>query len=274
MVLIPLLILGRQFASTDTTRSIVLRSSVIGICFFIFGVAVEVLQKFSGRDASIHDIIANGWGILAGVLFYFAVKLWRYPDSAFSVFVLVSLSICSIGAASREPLLMLHDVWSMHRNFPDLASFESEMELQRFFLRKCGARQSKQDVTGGERSMEVIYAADPYPAATLVEMVRDWTDLESFEIDVALDEAYTGDSLTFAIRITNANDLSYHGEWTLYPGQPKHVRVTRQEMNAGADAELLDLSNIQYVDLIVIDPIEQVQVRFDSMRLTLNQPET
>ncbi len=95
ILLVPLLVLGRQFKETDTAKSIIVRTFIVALCVFLFGVIVELLQSVSGRSPSVHDIIANGWGIIAGLLFYAALVLWRYPNSTFSVIVLIGLAICA-----------------------------------------------------------------------------------------------------------------------------------------------------------------------------------
>ena len=64
----------------------------------------------------------------------------------------------------------------------------------------------------------------------------------------------------------------YRGKWTLYPGQPRHISITRQEMNERTRDGVMDFSEIRYVDLTVVDPVEPVRLRFDSIGLTLRRP--
>ena len=59
-----------------------MRTLQVAIGLLIFGTLMEWLQTSMGRQAAVHDAIANGLGILAAACWYWAMKIKRYQPSA------------------------------------------------------------------------------------------------------------------------------------------------------------------------------------------------
>jgi hypothetical protein len=124
------------------------------------------------------------------------------------------------------------------------------------------------------RSATRTYQATPYPAATLVEMESDWSQLKTLEVDVTLDASYPDADVQLMIKVidrlhqTDHTD-TYRGQWTITRGQTQHIRISREEILQGPDDRQLDLTKIKYLDLMLLDPVAETKVRFDNLRLTL-----
>ena len=252
--------------------SLAVRSMLVLVGLFAFGVAIELTQQFFGRSAAVHDAVANGLGILAATFWVWARSF--PPDRWWSPRILLSSAGFLLAIAWWNPLMILRDVVRVHWDFPMLASFESREELKRWYLRECEARLSRQDATSGNHSMEVIFQPTSYPGTTLVEMQSDWSAMKTLELDVVLDPSYSGRSVRFMLKVIdklhqNNHEDAFRGTWTLEVGQPQRIRVTREEVVRGPDDRELDLSKVEAVDLLLLEPGETTKVRFDRLKLTL-----
>ena len=98
--------------------------------------------------------------------------------------------------------------------------------------------------------------------------------MRTLEMDVTLDASCADREVRFAVKVVdyserNSDRDTFRGEWTLVPGRPQHIRITRDELVDGPDHWKLDLSHIRYVALKVLQPSETIKLRVDAMRLTL-----
>lgn len=253
----------------------------IGTVFFVvfsvllFGVGIEIAQSMSGRMAAVHDAVANGLGIIAAVVSYYAIAMRRTAPWTSGTLALVAVGILAI--AWRPPLTVLHDVAKAKWQFPTLASFDSKAEFGRFYFHRCEPSLVQKDATDGLYAIEVNYStATKYPVASLNEIQPDWSSAESLELDVILDESYSGESFEIMIRVVDRNEFEGHRNDDHYrrtielkPGEHQHVSITRQELIDGPKERKLDLRSIVGIDLIAIQPAENVRIRFDAIRLVL-----
>ncbi len=255
--------------------SFLARVAVIAATLFATGFATEFGQRFVGRSAAIHDAIANGLGILAATLCYFA---WHYKQAhpqrrAVSVALLAAAGI-SIGMASWAPVGMLRDILVARWQFPLIASFESKTALLRWdFLRSKG-RLTTDGVTHGSYAMEVTVSATATPGPMLYEVNPDWTNMKTLELDVVLDKAYPRESVQLMVRVIdrfhrNYDTDTFRSYWTLKPGQPQHLCITRDQIIHGPDTRKIDLANIRHIVLTVMEPGVTTTLRVDNVRLTL-----
>ncbi len=254
------------------------RSVLVFLILFAFGAGMELVQNVMGRHAAFHDAVANGLGILAAILCFWAWQLSR--RNAKSRWIPRSMFLAAgflLAIAWWTPAVILWDVAKVRRDFPMLASFESEIELQRFFFRECRPRLTRRDATDQLYAMEITFAPTSYPAATLFEMQPDWSAAEKLELDVVLDESYSGESVEFMVKVVDSHHSDDHADtfrqsFRLKRGIPTHIEIDREELVNGPDTRPLDLSSIRYVDLLVLRPGETTKVRVDSLRLALQSP--
>lgn len=253
------------------TRSLLVRAVAVWIAVSILGIAIEVVQQRFGRSGTLHDAVANSLGIMAAAMGFSWWSIKRnQPARRWFPRSLLAGAIFCVGLSWWTPTRILADVVRMHLSFPMLASFESTMELDRFYFRDCFGKRTRKDATDGQFAMEVTYEPTEHPAATLTEFKHDWTSMKSLELDIVLDENYPGNG-QFMLKVMdkkhrNHND-AYRGQWTLVPGQPIHLSISREEIENGPDGRLMDLTCIQFVDLLMLRPVQFAKVRFDNLHL-------
>ena len=254
------------------------RCLLVGIGVFVFGVLIEIVQTTLGRMGNMGDAINNGLGILSATLLYWGWQLQRSRlDSRYLPRAFYITSGMLIAIAWWNSVIIILDACSVHSDFPTLATFESKIQLSRFYSRECELSLSQLNVTEGNYSMEVANQATDHPATTLIELQHDWSQLETLEVDATLDVDYPGGDVELMIKVIdeprqNRHADTYRGQWTLEPGKTKHIQITREEIMQGPDVREMDLTRIKFVDLMLIDPAAPAKVRFDDLRLTLQSP--
>ena len=255
--------------------SLLVRSVVVLLALFAFGVLVEVMQAYSGRNFAIHDAVANGLGIVAALCVYWYSRLARLGHNEFFFRgMFVAIATAAMVVAWWSPIAILYDVVEKHRRFPLLASFESDTELQRFYFRDCEWRRTHQDATDGSHSMQVTFHPTDYPAATMIELIPDWSGMQTLELDITADDSQWDPRALVLLKVIDVHrqrgstDM-YRHRWQMRPGQRKHIRITREELADGPDTRQLDLSQIRYVELTVLDADREMTMRVDAIRLTL-----
>ncbi|MFK8112850.1 MAG: hypothetical protein AB8B91_11640, partial [Rubripirellula sp.] len=231
-------------------------------------------QSAFGRTGNLGDAVNNGLGITAFLLMYWGWRMLRSRRTRRAIprFLLATAGVL-LAIAWWTPIALLRDERAVQSQFPSLATFESRMQLSRFYFRECVGELSSKNVTEGNRSMEVIYQPTPHPAATLVELKADWSGMKTLEIDVTLDASYPDSDARFMIKVIDELHQTHHtdtyrGEWTLLRGKTQRISISRNEILNGPDDRQSDLTKIQYVDLMLLAPVETAKVRFDAMRLT------
>jgi VanZ family protein len=270
-----LLVCHRIWPVRRVSAAMATRCLLVALSVFALGVLIEFAQSNFGRNGNLADAVNNGLGIFAATLCYWGWQLQRSRlSSRASPRAFYAAAGMLLALAWWSPVTMFADARRVQQEFPTLASFESRIQLSRFYYRECEATISNKDVTEGQHSMEVLYQATPYPAATLVEMESDWSQLKTLEVDVTLDASYPDADVQLMIKVidrlhqTDHTD-TYRGQWTITRGQTQHIRISREEILQGPDDRQLDLTKIKYLDLMLLDPVAETKVRFDNLRLTL-----
>lgn len=256
------------------SRKRLARLMIVVTGVFAFGLATEFAQSLLGRRATMHDAVANGLGILAAAALY--LSYWhkrQQPDKRAPRRVLIAIGFLLILCAWLHPAVRLVDMAKVHLDYPLLGSFESNAELERWYMRECKARITDRDATDGHYAMEVTYLPTAYPAATLTDLHTDWSDMKSLELDVTLDSTSPSQRVQLVIKVIdelhhNHSD-TFRKQFTLVAGETTHLRMMRDEIVAGPGTRELDLSRIQYVDLLLLELDAETVIRIDSLRLTL-----
>ena len=97
--------------------------------------------------------------------------------------------------------------------------------------------------------------------------------MQTLEMDVTLDQSCPGGRAEFMVKVLDRlhrhHGDTYRRQWTLVPGETTHLRITRDEIVSGPDTRQLELSRVQFVDLLLLEPIGATKVRIDNMRLKL-----
>jgi len=252
------------------------RIALVGLCVFIAGILVEFVQTLTGRKAAVHDVVANGIGILAAASLGIGLlnHLHRPRHRALTV-GMISLTVVLACVAMIAPLAIIRDVWMIQRSFPSINSFESPMDLRRWHLDDCSAQRVRSNVTDGQYAMRWFIQDAEHPAITLVETVSDWSDVASLELDVTLAPDYSG-LATVIVKVIDFDHMDYHHdvcrkEFQIEPGRTRHLSVNRQEMIEGPDARKLDLSRVKLISLMCDRPREDTWIDVDDIRVEMKR---
>ncbi len=264
-----LLLLRRRFDRQIPVQTVITAVSLV----FTFGVLIELVQSVSGRSPNLHDVVSNTLGILTAVLVYYAYSLHRSTPKLSMLLVLAGIGL--IWVAWRQPIKQIMDVVKADQEFPVLAAFDSSEEFDRFYFRQCQPRLSVTDVTSGRYSMEMNFSVQPYPGARLQQFNPDWSQIESLEMDMTLGETYSEKNLAMMIQVLdrksdNRNTSCFWRTIELKPGEPQHIKFSREELASGPSGRKLELKAIKAVDWIAIEPAANATVRIDTIELKLN----
>lgn len=262
-------------ASTSTPhqgRRLLIRGVVVWISLSLFGLGMEFLQGSMGRSLSRHDAIANSLGIAAAVFGYAAIGFRAggrlRTASGFAVVAFVILAV-----AWYRPVAMLSDVARMPSEFPLLASFESSTELTRWHFRGAVGVLVQRDVAYGQQAVEVTFAAEQFPAITLIDTVPNWSGYDFLELDARLDANHPAESEMMLIKIIDATQAESESGAFQFPvklirGRPQRIRVPLVDSAGGWNEVAMDWTKIRFVDIGLVEPSDSVVIRFDRLILT------
>ena len=252
----------------EAIRRLLWRCVAVAFCLVAFGASMEYVQGLLGRSAAWHDAFANALGIIAASLWYLGRRVARPTIKRLLWFC----SVCLIALAWYQPFAILHDVWRTQSQYPLLCSFESDMQLTRWYFRGCSAELTATDVTDGQYSAEIRYEPQDFPAATMIEFASDWSDMTALEFDVALADDYPGDSVTMMVSVLDhqrrddSEDI-YRSGHELRRGQATKIRISREALLGGPKYHRLNLSDLQYLDLALVEPVAPARIRVDHVRV-------
>lgn len=248
------------------------RIALVALCVFIVGILVEMLQTLTGRTAALHDVVANGIGILAAASLCIGLlnHLHRPRHRALTV-AMIALTVVLACVAMITPIRIIRDVWTVQSSFPVINSFESPMDIARWHFDDCSARRVQSNVTDGQYAMRWLIQDAEHPAITLIETVADWSNASSLELDVTLDPNYSGVATIFVKVIDHAH-VDYHHDvcrkkFLIEPGQTQHLSVSREEMVNGPETRKLDMTRIKFVSLTCYRPGQRTWIDVDAIRV-------
>ncbi|MDA8743198.1 hypothetical protein N9N28_01080 [Rubripirellula amarantea] len=261
-----------QIYPAKSFRIWVIRSLIIAALFVVVGVGSEYMQGYFGRSKSLHDAVADSMGISAslGLLVIWGLRKWRLISRT-SASLFLGVSMLPFAVAWWGPTATLADAYAMPREFPMLSSFERPAELERWHFAKCRGKRVRSNVTSGNYALEVAYQVHEHPTATMYEMVRDWSQMDSLRIDATLAPSFQGEFAELAVQIIDARHGSVFRDvhrqiFQLQPGKTLPIEIKCDQMQ-GPTGRKIDLSSVVYLDLQLVRPDSPTIVRFDSIRL-------
>ncbi|MEM6692843.1 MAG: hypothetical protein AAF664_25670 [Planctomycetota bacterium] len=268
---------------TSSIKTIRTRAVVVGFLVLVFGVASEIVQDFFGRSGNLHDAVSDALGISGALCVIVAWTLHRPTVAARSTWAskpfcwaLVVTGILMIGLSWISPVATIHDTLASRREFPLLASFERQAELERWHFRDCSGSLSTQDATLGAQSLEIKFPASQAGNATLFEIKRDWSNAQSLMLEVAVDEKRSCDVNAFVLQIVDQShgreyrDV-FRKEVLIKRGEKQTITIPRQQWISRKSDRPLQLEWIRAINLIITEPSEETVVRVDDIRLSLGE---
>ncbi len=220
-------------------------------------------------------MLSNGLGIVSGLCLSVAHAIlnqnphhrrlprWLWATAGFLI------AIAWWGSVST-----LRDVYAMYNNFPLLASFESETELERWYFNGAIGKRVAAGATHGDRSLEITFSVNPHPSVTMIESIPDWTSAKAVEVDATLDADHVSPEVEMWINVVDRSQSEdyqdiFRKNFVLQRGQPTRLVIRRDELLMPIAGETLDLSSIEFFEFQMIEPSTPTKIRVDFVRLRL-----
>ncbi len=219
------------------------------------GLAIEILQIFSSRDASLADALTNavGAGLFLCIAAFLDRSIWR-PETrtrgrrvvllvaALQLFVL----LIPVGHA-----LLAYSV-RMTR-FPTIMQFTSTLDMYFIEFRDCETSWSDSE---RNRALQIRFLGNDWPGISNFEPSPDWRGFNRLRIDVT----NPGDSsLVLGLRIHDiGHDLDYddrfNTEFAIGAGSRQVLDVPLAAIASAPAGRRLDLSRIGGIVLFRLSP--------------------
>ena len=147
----------------------------------IIGSAIEIIQLFTHRNFSVGDIINDVIGGYLGLLaIVITDKQQAFKSQTISLLVFFLLLVVGLRGLEKH----LVDELILRKDFPELASFENRLEMERWQFKLVNAKPSTKYVKKGRNSLEVEFLPGRYPNISLQHLKSDWSDYEKLSFFV------------------------------------------------------------------------------------------
>ncbi|MDB4614628.1 VanZ family protein [bacterium] len=248
--------------------------SVLAVGLFVFSAAAEYAQQFVGRNTSWGDLTANCMGVIAG---WICFEWWiRRKQPAGRILALVAALILAVGIGPA--IHQLIDCVRERMEFPLLDSFEHGR--MRWRESECAIKvvRNTEVATDGQYVLQWTISPGEFPGCQMYEPYPSWENYEFFEFDVQLAESAPTDQLTVNLKIqdkphvTTPADAKFEDRFQrkigLQKGETQHIKISIDDVLNSPGTRKMDLSQMQLIELFVIEPTESMVVYLDNVRLT------
>jgi VanZ family protein len=234
---------------------------LIGVALFCLGVgaAVEVIQPYFGRDRSLLDLIYDGVGISAALLWYLAYqgrKKWLH-----------ALGMAVLAVSTMQPVYYGVMILARTQAAPYLAGFEQFWEQDIWRAAKNTSARVETNPTGGHW-LRVEMTPGAYPGVSFPEIHHDWQSYSALALRVFSSQPQP---VKLTLRIHDAqhnNDYNdrFNQSLALQPGINDLVIDLNTVANAPKNRQM-DLSEIQGLMLFAVTPEQPLTIFVDDLRL-------
>ncbi|HSC68762.1 MAG TPA: VanZ family protein [Cellvibrio sp.] len=141
------------------------------------GVAIEFIQQFVGRNASVDDVLHNLFGVWLGL--FWGQKPTRIVwGLRFASLLFLSPALWLVIDSGAANLVLRHQ-------FPQVNSFEARYEMEQIQanLRQVKLHQVSSIRSHAENSLEVTLSTDRYAGLSLLGPYGDWGKYKTITMD-------------------------------------------------------------------------------------------
>lgn len=162
------------------------RGAIAAVLVAAFGLVSEITQGWLGRNASIHDLLADLCGIGA------ALSLWG-ASAAGTPWSVAARRLGAVGFLSAgffQPCTVFLDELLAKNELPVLASFEHPWQVSRWFFHGSTAERTHLHATAGNYALRVVLRPGEWlgPSLTMSGGCRDWSKYDRLELDIFVGE--------------------------------------------------------------------------------------
>ena len=252
--------LHRQFSARAPYRSSIRFLLVPGTAVFL-GITSELIQEWTGRTASLQDIVANVLGVAAG-------SIWFRHESVRSKRPDRLVAAILVTASWILPASAIFDVYRQRQEMPLIASFEDELEMSRWSQQDCKWERVPSRATHGHFALSVQLKPSNYPGIALNTPVADWSGYETLAFD-----AFVEDFVTVELGL-KVHDAPHNGDvrdryngWIVLERGATTVRVSLDEVLEAPQGRPMDLTRIKRLQLYAVQPTQPQSFFVDNFRL-------
>lgn len=252
-----------------------------GTVAMLIGIAVEVSQINTGRDADVMDAVRNGVGIVAFLLVAATLderlrkmadgkNIWNQFRWIIRFVALLIFSIPFIRAASWA-------VATIDRNirFPLIADYESGLQVMPMMTRSGSARRIARPAEfqdgSGKYCQEVLLRptrTNPYPTLQIEEPYPDWREYDSLRFRILLQDST---SRTLWIRINDRLHNSHPSDrfnrrLELHPG-PQEIAISLEDIRLAPEKREMNLERMRSIRLFLTPHDTEIRFLLDDIRL-------
>lgn len=233
----------------------------------LVGGSIELLQDIVGRQASLQDVMLDvTGGIIAVLLFSGHIR----QSTSWLKVISTLLSVLLVLFAARSFVVSFWDEYKAREEFPLLADFENEREIQRW------SSIEKMEITDelaryGLKSLKLGLTRRLYSGLELNYFPPDWSGFNFISMHVYNPES-TVVSLTVSIFDDkhHANKYAYSDRYTnrfqLFHGW-NEVKVSLSEVKQAPRTRLMNMHSVRGLRLFVVRPQKIQHLYIDAIRL-------
>ena len=244
------------------------RMLIIIVVSLLLGLAIEYLQTFIGRDFSLQDLLFDLNGsllALCGLIGSRTLLFHKWPKRI--MYALTTLLSCY---AIAPLAIAVVDEINMKRNFPVLAGFDNQLEVDRWKGRiEIGKLISEK---GDDNVLRVQLTTNHYSGVALVYFHRDWRSYKQLQFEL-FNPGRTPLALTIRIHDDKHYPLGrgdyddrFNRQLTMEPGW-NNIAIELEDVAEAPANRTMDLANIQTFGFFSIDLPKARDIYLDELKL-------
>jgi len=238
---------------------------------FIGGI-IEIIQYFTGRNMALNDLFND---LLGGLIGYLFVRINLYDDRSFRIKIFLTSLIFGVISISLMPIFfILKDNVAMQDQFPVIASFEVDSELNRWITHNITFFQlSSEYVAKGKSSLKVNFSISKYPNIYLKYFPSNWSEYKYLNFSVYNDQA---EDITIDMKIidqehkiTNyAYNDRYNKSINLSSGWNK-LKISLLDVSNSPHGRRMEMKKISGFSIFIKKPDKVITLYIDDIFLSL-----
>lgn len=241
-----ILLFGLRSHARFVSQSFVRQHLIVFALTALLGLATEIVQRFTGRDSSVEDLITDMLGAASFLLLFAAFDPGR-KVKARNRAPLVVPGLIALGVLCWPLVLTARAYIDRERAFPVIADF-----TQGAGVRFISARHATIEIVpvpaqwaeaDGERALRVTLGGGDWPGIELWEPSPDWTGYRQLAIELFNPHAF---ELDLSMRIDDRHhnyqmEDRYNARIELAPRERTTIRIPLQEIESAPRGRKFDL---------------------------------
>ncbi len=232
-----------RFARQSRVRQYLL---VLGLAVLL-GLATEVVQRLTGRDSSVEDLITDSLGAASFLLLFAAFDSAQKATARTVRASLVLPGLIVLGVLCWPLVLTARAYIDRARAFPVIADFTQDIGLRFISARNATieivSMPEQWAAAEGERALRVLLEGSDWPGIEIWEPSPDWTGYGHLAVELFNPNAF---ELALSIRIDDQHhnyqmEDRYNARIELPPLERTTIRIPLEEIESAPRGRKFDL---------------------------------